>query len=102
MSKTAAERVEEIRAGLEIPRDMDKAWLVLQHDTQRDEIAGLREALEWYANEDNYDEDGVLGAYVAIGNVQRWETDWGRIAQEALERKGGEDNAKADTGSGGA
>jgi len=45
----------------------------------------MREALEWYADEANYDEDGVLGQELMVSNViGMFEADMGQRARAAL------------------
>ena len=54
-----------------------------------DEVKRLREALQFYANEEHYDENGAPG-YAMPSNpdnpydLNEWETDEGLIAREAL------------------
>ena len=49
-----------------------------------DSTALLIEALEYYANEDNYDENRAPGNYVGSPVGDMWQSDLGKIAKEAL------------------
>ena len=51
--------------------------------------ARYREALEFYADKNNYDEDGAPGNDVGVLGYYQWETDHGSTAREALEVKNG-------------
>lgn len=56
-------------------------------DALRAENAGLREALEFYADEASYDANAAPGTMERHGNFDRWKPDCGWLARAAMEDK---------------
>ena len=73
-------------------RRKDSERLAAKVVTDAEEITRLREALEFYASEENYDDEFIVGNLVTTGwnadrmeECEEWEPDNGRIARAALE-----------------